>query len=128
MIHIPKRKNPSVDIGFIFADQIREMNKLYGAPEVRLDVYTTHRMGNRTGRLPVGGTLEHGEVIVPPTVLDDLITLWDPTMTLLELVPATPQIASSLSFIGTRGAWVEASGDIGTGCIVTANSKTIEDR
>ncbi|KAA1103647.1 hypothetical protein PGTUg99_001362 [Puccinia graminis f. sp. tritici] len=68
-----KRKNPSDYIGFIFPDQIREMNELYGVPEVRLDVSTAHQMGNPQGRLPVGGTLEDGEVIVPPTVLDNLI-------------------------------------------------------
>ncbi|KAA1099998.1 hypothetical protein PGT21_027413 [Puccinia graminis f. sp. tritici] len=53
------------------------MNELYGVPEVRLDVSTAHQMGNPAGRLAVGGTLEHKEVIVPPTVLDDLITLSD---------------------------------------------------
>ncbi|KAA1093241.1 hypothetical protein PGT21_029441 [Puccinia graminis f. sp. tritici] len=72
-----KRKNPSDYIGFIFPDQIREMSELYGVPEVRLDVSTAHQMGNPTGRLAVGGTLEDGEVIVPPTVLDNLITLLD---------------------------------------------------
>jgi hypothetical protein len=72
-----RRKNPPDYIGSIFPDQICEMNRLCGEPEVRLDVSTTHQMGNLTGRLLVGGTLEHGEVIVPPTKLNDFITLWD---------------------------------------------------